>query len=84
MGVSDGISNYQFKSLAIAAVVISLLLMITLGSFQAGVMSIIPNLIPASLAFGLMGLLGVPLDTDTLMIAPLIIGIAVDDTLQYQ
>ncbi|MBC8513075.1 MAG: MMPL family transporter [Candidatus Thioglobus sp.] len=83
MRLADDISNNQFKSLAIAAVVISLLLMITLGSFQAGVMSIIPNLIPASLAFGLMGLLGVPLDTDTLMIAPLIIGIAVDDTIHF-
>ena len=83
MRLADNISNNQFKSLAIAAVVISLLLMITLGSFQAGVMSIIPNLIPASLAFGLMGLLGVPLDTDTLMIAPLIIGIAVDDTIHF-
>ncbi|MBT4974067.1 MAG: MMPL family transporter [Gammaproteobacteria bacterium] len=83
MRLADDISNNQFKSLAIAAVVISLLLMITLGSFQAGIMSIIPNLIPASLAFGLMGLLGVPLDTDTLMIAPLIIGIAVDDTIHF-
>ena len=83
MRLADDISNNQFKSLATAAVVISLLLMITLGSFQAGIMSIIPNLIPASLAFGLMGLLGVPLDTDTLMIAPLIIGIAVDDTIHF-
>ena len=83
MRLADDISKNQFKSLAIAAVVISLLLMVTLGSLQAGVMSIIPNLIPATLAFGLMGLLGVPLDTDTLMIAPLIIGIAVDDTIHF-
>jgi len=83
MRLADKISKNQFKSLAIAAVVISLLLMLTLGSLQAGVMSIIPNLIPATLAFGLMGLLGIPLDTDTLMIAPLIIGIAVDDTIHF-
>jgi len=83
MRLADDISKNQFKSLAIAAVVISLLLMVTLGSLQAGVMSIIPNLIPATLAFGLMGLFGIPLDTDTLMIAPLIIGIAVDDTIHF-
>ena len=83
MRLADDISKNQFKSLAIAAIVITLLLMITLGSLQAGVMSIIPNLIPATLAFGLMGLLGIPLDTDTLMIAPLIIGIAVDDTIHF-
>ena len=83
MRLADNISKNQFKSLAIAAVVISLLMMLTLGSLQAGVMSIIPNLIPATLAFGLMGLLGISLDTDTLMIAPLIIGIAVDDTIHF-
>ena len=83
MRLADDISKNQFKSLAIAAVVISLLMMVTLGSLQAGVMSIVPNLIPATLAFGLMGLLGISLDTDTLMIAPLIIGIAVDDTIHF-
>ena len=83
MKLADELSHSQFKSLAIAAVVISALLMLTLGSLQAGVMSIIPNLIPATLAFGLMGLLDVPLDTDTLIIAPLIIGIAVDDTIHF-
>jgi len=83
MRLADDLSRNQFKSLAIAAVVISCLLMVTLGSLQAGAMSIVPNLIPATLAFGLMGLFGIPLDTDTLMIAPLIIGIAVDDTIHF-
>jgi len=83
MRLADDLSRNQFKSLAIAAVVISSLLMVTLGSLQAGAMSIVPNLIPATLAFGLMGLFGIPLDTDTLMIAPLIIGIAVDDTIHF-
>ena len=83
MKLADDLSHSQFKSLAIAAVVISALLMVTLGSLQAGLISIIPNLIPATLAFGLMGLLDVPLDTDTLIIAPLIIGIAVDDTIHF-
>ena len=83
MKMADDLSHSQFRSLAIAAIVISALLMLTLGSLQAGVMSIIPNLIPATLAFGLMGLLGIPLDTDTLIIAPLIIGIAVDDTIHF-
>jgi predicted RND superfamily exporter protein len=83
MRLADDLSRNQFKSLAIAAVVISSLLMVTLGSLQAGAMSIVPNLIPATLVFGLMGLFGIPLDTDTLMIAPLIIGIAVDDTIHF-
>jgi predicted RND superfamily exporter protein len=83
MRLMDDMSNNQFKSLALAMVIISGLLVLTLGSVQAGLMSIIPNMIPATLTFGLMGLLGIPLDTDTLMIAPLIIGIAVDDTIHF-
>lgn len=83
MRLMDDMSNNQFKSLALAMVIISGLLVLTLGSVQAGLMSIIPNMIPATLAFGLMGLLDIPLDTDTLMIAPLIIGIAVDDTIHF-
>ena len=83
MRLMDDMSNNQFKSLALAMVLISGLLVLTLGSVQAGLMSIIPNMIPATLAFGLMGLMGIPLDTDTLMIAPLIIGIAVDDTIHF-
>jgi predicted RND superfamily exporter protein len=83
MRLMDDMSNNQFKSLALAMVLISGLLVLTLGSVQAGLISIIPNMIPATLAFGLMGLMGIPLDTDTLMIAPLIIGIAVDDTIHF-
>ena len=83
MRLMDDISTSQFKSLALAMVIISVLLMVTLGSLQAGMLGIIPNLIPAIFTFGIMGWLGIPLDTDTLMIAPLIIGIAVDDTIHF-
>ena len=83
MRMSDVISNSQVRSLTLAAIIISLILTLTLGSLQGGLLAIVPNMLPAILAFGLMGLLGIPLDTDTLMIAPLIIGIAVDDTIHF-
>lgn len=83
MRLSDQLSVQQFRSLAFALIIISGIMIVTLGSVQAGVLSIVPNLIPATLTFGLMGWFGVPLDTDTLMIAPVIIGIAVDDTIHF-
>jgi hypothetical protein len=83
MRMADVISNSQLKSLTLAIVIISALLMVTLGSVQGGLLALIPNILPAVLTFGLMGLLGVSLDADTLMIAPLIIGIAVDDTIHF-
>lgn len=83
MKLVDKISWTQIKSFSFALVIITILMMITLGSVQAGVISMVPNLLPAFFTFGVMGLLGIPLDTDTLIIAPLIIGIAVDDTIHF-
>ena len=83
MRMADEVASSQFSSFTFAIAVISVIMIITLGSFQGGIMAMIPNMIPALLGFGLMGLLGIALDTDTLLIAPLIIGIAVDDTIHF-
>ncbi len=83
MVLVDQMSWAQIKSFSIAMLIISALMIVSLGSFQGGLIAMIPNLIPAIFTFGLMGLLGIPLDTDTLIIAPLIIGIAVDDTIHF-
>lgn len=83
MRMADEVARSQFSSFSFAIGVISLIMIITLGSLQGGVMAMVPNVIPALLGFGLMGLLGISLDTDTLLIAPLIIGIAVDDTIHF-
>ena len=63
--------------------IISLIMVVTLGSISGGLMGMVPNALPALLALGLMGLFAVPLDTDTLLIAPVILGIAVDDTIHF-
>lgn len=83
MELIDYISWAQLKSFTFALGIITLLLMVSLGSMQAGLISMVPNLLPAFFTFGVMGLFGIPLDTDTLIIAPLIIGIAVDDTIHF-
>lgn len=83
MRTMDEIAQSQYSSFLVALTVISVIMMITLGSMQAGLISVVPNLIPALMTFGLMGLLGITLDTDTLLIAPVIIGVAVDDTIHF-
>lgn len=83
MRLADDLARTQFQSLLLAIFVISLLLMISLGSLQAGLLGMVPNLLPAIFAFGFLGLIGSALDADTLLIAPLIIGIAVDDTIHF-
>lgn len=83
MRTMDEIAQSQYRSFLLALAVISVIMVVTLGSVQAGLIAMIPNLIPALFTFGLMGLMGLPLDTDTLLIAPVIIGIAVDDTVHF-
>jgi predicted RND superfamily exporter protein len=43
----------------------------------------IPNILPVAVVTGIMGLLGFPLNVMTIMVAPMLIGIAVDDTVHY-
>ena len=83
MELVDHISWAQIKSFCFALMIITILMVVSLSSIQAGLISMVPNLLPAFFTFGIMGLLGIPLDTDTLIIAPLIIGIAVDDTIHF-
>ena len=83
MKLSQDMAEAQQKSFSFVIIIISLLMILTLGSLQGGLISIIPNIIPAIVTFGLMGLLKVPLDGDTMVIAPVIIGLAVDDTIHF-
>jgi predicted RND superfamily exporter protein len=52
-------------------------------SVRAGLVSVVPDVIPVLLNFGLMGLLGVPLNPGTALIASIALGIAVDDTVHH-
>ena len=63
-------------TLAIIGLIHSALFM----SVKAGLLSLVPNVIPVIYSFGLMGLLDIPLSTGTAMVATIAIGIAVDDT----
>ena len=49
-------------------------------SWKAGLIVLIPNLMPVLIFFGLMGVGGIPLNAGTVMVAAVTIGIAVDDT----
>ncbi|MBX3711505.1 MAG: MMPL family transporter [Lysobacter sp.] len=80
---ADYLTRSQVTNFALALVLISGILLLMFGTLKAGAVALIPNLIPAILAYGLLGLLDIPLDITTMMIAPIIIGIAVDDTVHF-
>lgn len=79
----DYISWSQVRSFAIALITISIILLLVLGSFKIGLIAIIPNLLPIITAFGVMGYFNMALDVHTLLVVPIIIGIAVDDTIHF-
>jgi predicted RND superfamily exporter protein len=71
----------QVKSLSILIVVIFLIMSAMFTSFKGGVISLIPAMIPIILMFGIMGLMDIPLNPGTAMVAVIAIGIAIDGTI---
>jgi len=67
----------------IALLLISLLVGIALRSFKLGVVSLLPNLLPAGLAFGLWGLLVGEVNMAAAMVTGMSLGIVVDDTIHF-
>ncbi|MBC8258743.1 MAG: MMPL family transporter [SAR324 cluster bacterium] len=81
--MTDYISWSQVRSFGLALIVISLLLLLVFSSYRAGMVALLPNIFPVLTIFGIMGYLDISLDTDTLLVAPITIGIAVDDTIHF-
>ena len=83
MQASQYLTENQAITFGIALVAVSVILLLVFGSFKVGMIALIPNLIPALLTLGLLGITGVPLDFFTMMLAPIIIGISIDDTVHF-
>ena len=66
-----------------ALVLISLLLVIALKSLRMGIISLIPNLFPAAVGFGLWGYLYGEVGVALSVVAAMTLGIVVDDTVHY-
>lgn len=70
-------------SYTIAFILISFMMMLILGSVSIGLLSMIPNLTPIVLGLLIMYALKIPLDSFTLLIGSIAIGLAVDDTIHF-
>ena len=68
---------------SIALVLISLILIFALRSFRIGMISLIPNLIPAGLAFGLWGIMVGQVGLALSVVTGMTLGIVVDDTVHF-
>ncbi len=73
----------QIKSFAIAIVLILVAIGVVFRSFTFMGLAIIPNVIPLLMTAAIMGFFEIDLSTGTTMIASVVIGVAVDDTIHY-
>ena len=79
----DRILKSQIQSLGMAMIIIFTLIFFIFRSIKMGMISIVPNLLPIVINFGIMGWAGIPLNTATSMISAIAIGIVVDDTIHF-
>ncbi|MFT7162509.1 MAG: putative RND superfamily exporter protein [Bacteroidia bacterium] len=66
-----------------ALVLISFILMFALRSFRHGLLSLIPNLIPVAVGFGIWGLTSGIINTGISVVFGMTLGIIVDDTVHF-
>ncbi len=80
-----GMRNAQSLLLGttLALILISFILVAALRSVKMGLISLIPNLVPAGIAFGVWGLLDGQVGMSVSIVAGMTLGIVVDDTVHF-
>ena len=73
----------ELYSFLTSLVAIAILMMLVFGSVKMGLIGLIPNIFPVLVIGAIMGYLGISLDLVTMAIMPMILGIAVDDTIHF-
>ncbi|MFZ8996179.1 MAG: efflux RND transporter permease subunit [bacterium] len=82
-GTMTNVLNSMRNSYIIALILITGLMVVFLGSWKVGLLSMIPNLTPILITLGLMGFFDLPLDPFTILIGSIGIGLVVDDTVHF-
>ncbi len=81
------ISGINIKSMingsVIALILISTLMLFALRSFKIGALSLVPNLMPAAMGFGLWGLTNGNIDVGLSIVMGMTLGIVVDDSVHF-
>ena len=81
--IFDAVIVSMSRSYVFAFCVITPLMMLLLGSLRRGLVSMVPNLLPIVAVLAVTGWGGVAIDTTTMMVGAMVIGIAVDDTIHF-
>lgn len=80
---SDMIAREQVQSVALALFTIFIVLALLFKSWRVGLTALVPNLLPILFFFGYMGWTGTPLNMTTSLVASVVLGLAVDNAVQF-
>jgi predicted RND superfamily exporter protein len=72
--------NAMFLGTLISVIVVSVIMIVALRSWRMGLISLVPNLTPAFMAFGLWGLFGGEVNLAISVVTAMTYGIVTDDT----
>jgi len=78
---AETLAMNSVSSLGFLLLIVFVCMYLLFWSVKAGLISLIPNVFPIVMIFGVMGLFDIPLNVGTAMVACISIGIAVDDTM---
>jgi predicted RND superfamily exporter protein len=73
----------ELQSFAGSFLIVFIFLALVFGSIRTACIGMIPNIAPVIIIGGIMGYAKIPLDMLTMTIMPMLLGIAVDDTIHF-
>jgi len=73
----------MLKGTTIALIMISFILILAFRSFKIGMISIVPNLVPAAMGFGIWGIFVGEVGLGLSVVSGMTLGIVVDDTVHF-
>ncbi|MCD4718157.1 MAG: MMPL family transporter, partial [Desulfobacterales bacterium] len=80
---ADSIATGQAKSITLLLIIIFIVMSVMFLNPKAGLLSLVPNILPIIVYFGVMGIFSIPLNIGTAMVSAMAIGIVVDDTIHF-
>ena len=79
----DNITQGQIQSLTLAFAVIYVLLIILFGSARIAALALLPTALPIVVYFGILGAASITLNLTTSLVADVVLGIAIDETIHF-
>lgn len=81
--ISVNVLRSMAASYGLSIALVSILMAAMMGRLRLGIATMVPNLLPVFAGLGVMGFLDIPLDSFTMLIGCIALGLIVDDTIHF-